>query len=207
MVVPFRIASIRGDALAGQPVAERPHDRHRAADGGFEAKLPPLPLGQREQRVPVVGDHLLVGGDHRLARQQRAAHVVHGRLGADDGLDDDVDVAGQQVVEPVGPHQAAGERLGLPCALLAGAAITDVRELEERRGVGTGEPPGDRGPDGAEAENADATARRRRMPGVAGAVAGGLKRVQRHDARGYQRPEIRRKTFYLHIYIGGYPRT
>ena len=118
--------------------------------------------------MTVVRDDLLVRRDDRLAGEQRAAHVVAGRLGADDRLDDDVDVAGEQIVEPVGPRQTAGQRLGLPRALLACAPITDVRELEVRRRVGAGEPPGDRGPDGAKAENPDATARRRQVARVPG---------------------------------------
>ena len=184
------------DPLAGEAVAQRANDRHRAADRRLEAQLPPLPLGERQQRVTVVRDDLLVRRDHRFAGEQRAADVVDGRLGADDRFDDDVDVAGEQVVEPVGPGQTAGERLGLPRALLACAPIADVGELEVRRRVGAGETPGDGGPDGAEAENADATARRRQVARVARAVSRGLERVQPHDARGYQSPEIVRKNFY-----------
>jgi len=150
----------------------------------LEAKLPPLALGERQQRMSVVRDDLLVRRHDRFAGKQRPANVIAGRLGANDGFDHDVDVTGQQVVEPVGPDQAAGEGLGLPGALLAGAAVANMSELKNRGGIGAGETPGDCGPDSAEAENADATARRRQVPRIAGAIARGLERVQRHDARG-----------------------
>ena len=48
-----RAVQNRDDArepIAGEAVADRAHDRHRAADGGLEAQLPPLPLGELEQR-------------------------------------------------------------------------------------------------------------------------------------------------------------
>ena len=35
------------DAIAGEPFADRAHDRHRAADRRFEAQLPALPRGER----------------------------------------------------------------------------------------------------------------------------------------------------------------
>ena len=73
---------MREHAIARQAVAERAHDRHRAADGRFEPQLPSLPLGQRQQRRPLVRDDLLVRGDDRLAGQERGADVVDGRLGA-----------------------------------------------------------------------------------------------------------------------------
>ena len=74
-------------------------------------------------------DHLLAGGDHRLAGQQRRADVVDRRFAAGNRFDDDVDVAGEEVVEALGPGEA-GERLGLAGALVAGATVGDVREFE-----------------------------------------------------------------------------
>ena len=59
---------------------QRAHDRHGAADGGLEPQLPPLPLGERQQRRPMVRDDLLVGGDDGLPGQQGRPHVVDGRL-------------------------------------------------------------------------------------------------------------------------------
>ena len=38
------------DPIAGETVAERAHDRHRAADRRLEPQLAALPLGQRQQR-------------------------------------------------------------------------------------------------------------------------------------------------------------
>jgi len=74
-------------------------------------------------------DDQLVRGDDGLAREQGAPDVVNRGLAAADGFDDDVDVAGKEIVEAIGPDET-GDLLGLPGALLAGAAITDEREFE-----------------------------------------------------------------------------
>ena len=60
LVVPFRIADDACDAIAGEPFADRPNDRHRAADGRFEPQLSTLPRRQRLKRGAVTRDRLLV---------------------------------------------------------------------------------------------------------------------------------------------------
>jgi hypothetical protein len=87
-------------------------------------------------------------------------------------FDDDLDVAGEQVVTRVGPDDAVRGGFGLSGALVARAPVADVGELEAGNRIRAGEPPGDRRPDGTETEDADQTAWR------AWTVAGSLKRVE-----------------------------
>ena len=84
-------------------------------------------------------DDRFVRGDHRLAREQGGAHVVHCRLGAWNGFDDDVDVAGEEVVEAVGPGEP-GERIGLARLLVFRAPITEMCEFEVGNRVGSAQP-------------------------------------------------------------------
>src|SRR5262245_14667982 len=118
---------------------------------------------------------LLAGGDNRFASQQGGANVICSRFTAGHGFDDDVDVAGEEVVEALGPVDA-GQRFRLTGTLVAGAPVSDVRESELRDGIGAGEAAGDGRADRAETEDADATT------GIAfpGTVARRLERVQRH---------------------------
>ena len=99
------------DAIAGEPVGDCADDRHRAADRRFEAQLTALARGERQQRGAVARHHLLVGGDDRLAGEQRRANPAGGRLEAADRFDDDVGVAAKDVVDARGPD---GRRR--PCA-------------------------------------------------------------------------------------------
>ena len=69
----------------------------------------PAVAGGGEQLVAVLGDELLVRGDHVLARLQRAEHVVARRVGAADQLDDDLRVGEDLVEVALGSAQDAGE--------------------------------------------------------------------------------------------------
>ena len=81
-----------GDALAHQRLAQRPDDRDAAGHGRLEQQVDPGGLGGLEQLGAVVGQQLLVAGDHRLARLQGGEDQLAGRLDAADDLDHDVDV-------------------------------------------------------------------------------------------------------------------
>ena len=63
----------------------------------------------------VMRDQLLVRGHDRLARQQRRPHPFVRRMQPADELDDDVDVARQDVVDRLGP----GDRRRHPVDALA----------------------------------------------------------------------------------------
>ena len=77
------------------------------ATAASNSRSTPAALGRLEQLGAVVGEQLLVAGDHRLAGLERGEDEVAGRLDAADDLDDDVDARGRRrragvVGEPVG---------------------------------------------------------------------------------------------------------
>ena len=76
-----------GDAEA---LLDRPHDRDHPGDRGLEAQLDAGLAGGAEQLLAVLGEQLLVGGDDRAAAAQGLEHVLAGRVGAADQLDDQV---------------------------------------------------------------------------------------------------------------------
>ncbi len=97
------------DPGRGQALLDHPDHRDDAGDGGLEAQLHPGLTGGGEELVAVLGDELLVRGDHVLARPQRPEHIVARRVGAAHQLDDDVR-GGEDLVEvPLGSAQDAGE--------------------------------------------------------------------------------------------------
>ena len=61
----------------------------------LEPQRRPALGGARERLRPVLGDHLLVGGDHVLARVERSLDVVERRTLPAHRLDDDVDLRGR----------------------------------------------------------------------------------------------------------------
>src|SRR5262249_52800527 len=136
---------------------ERPDQRHRTTHGGLISQLAALSRGQRKERLTVVRHHLAVCGDHRFACEERRPDVIDGRLGCRNGLDHDVDVRGKEAVEPIGPGELS-KRLGLASLLVACAAIEEVSESEAGKPVRSGQPAGDGGSYGADAEDADTTA-------------------------------------------------
>ena len=61
------------DGIAGEPLAQRLHDRDGAADRGLEIERDLVLLGERRQLDAVPRQQRLVGGDHRLAGLERRA--------------------------------------------------------------------------------------------------------------------------------------
>src|SRR5262249_57019264 len=98
-------------------------------------------------------DHVLVGGDDRLAGEQRGANPWGGGLEAADRLDDDIGVAVQDDGDVGRPGNIAAESSGVPFA--RGTAIENVCEL--KRSVADGEAAGDGRTDGTESEQRDTT--------------------------------------------------
>ena len=96
------------DLGRAEALLDHAHDRDHAGDRGLEADLHPGLAGDVEELVAVLGEQLLVRGDHRLAGPQRREHVLAGGLGAADQLDDQVG-AGEDLVEVA---LAAGEDAG-----------------------------------------------------------------------------------------------
>src|SRR5207248_2549560 len=100
-----------------------------------------------------------------------------------DRFDNDVGVAREHVFEARGPDDVAAQRrtarrrlsIRQRVALGKGAAIEDVGQLETGDGIRTGEAYGDRGTDGAEAEDGDATELILRREGRA--ASGRMKRI------------------------------
>ena len=80
------------DRFTAQALAQGPHDRNAPGDGRLEEQVDAGLLGNLEQLDPDVGQQLLVGGDHWLARSERGGDQFAGRFDATDDLDDEVDV-------------------------------------------------------------------------------------------------------------------
>ena len=139
-----RVASCRSGsrrwrhAVAGEPVADRAHDRHRAADRRFEPQLPPLPLGERQQRGPVLRHRLLVRGDDRFAAAQRRADLIDRRLDAAESASTMMSTSlASRIVEAVGP--VSGGRAGRGVRLKRRASRAARRsQMCVRRGSGRG---------------------------------------------------------------------
>src|SRR5262249_17330488 len=136
-------------------VADRAHDRHRAADSRLVSELPALARRQRQQRRAGVRNDLLVGGNDRLAGCERLANPARRRLEATNRLDDHVDIPVQDVVVVVGPADGVGLRHSR--TLLVRTAVADVRELEVCRTIDGEQAARDGGTDGAETDNRDAS--------------------------------------------------
>ena len=117
----------RGDALAGQRLAQRPHERDAARDRRLEQEVDPGGLGRVEQLLAEVREQLLVRGDDRLARLQRGEDEPTGRLDPTDHLDDDVDGR-------VGHHRVGivreQTRSEIEIALLGDVVHGDLADLE-----------------------------------------------------------------------------
>jgi hypothetical protein len=93
------------DPLAGQGLPQRADERDAAADRRLEQQVDARGLGGREQLGAVVGQQLLVGADHGLARPDGRQRQLAGRLDAADGLDHDVDAG---VVDDLGGVDGEG---------------------------------------------------------------------------------------------------
>ena len=122
-----------GDALARQRLAQRTDDRDATGHRGLEEQVDAAPLGRLEQLGPVLGEQLLVAGDHRLARLQGGEDEVAGGFDAADQLDHEVDPGvvddrSGVVGEPV-RREADGTGLGE-------VAHGDACHLEVKTGAG-----------------------------------------------------------------------
>ena len=103
----------------------------------------------------MASDHLLVGGDDRLAGEERRPNPFGGRLDAADRLDDDVGIALKNVGERGRPRDAwCRERV----AFRGGAPVENVCELKIAA-VG-GEAAGNSRTNSAESEKGNTTAGR-----------------------------------------------
>ncbi len=80
------------DPVAGQRLAQRPHQRDATGDGRLEQEVDARALGRLEELLAEVGEQLLVRGDDGLAGLQRLDDQLAGGLDPADHLDDDVDV-------------------------------------------------------------------------------------------------------------------
>ena len=99
------------DPVGGEVAGQRPEDRDPAADRRLEAERRAGPPGDRLELGAVVGDDVLVGGDHGLAHRQRRRDQRPRRLVAAHQLDDDVDVVvGHEVRRGVGQERRPGAR-------------------------------------------------------------------------------------------------
>ncbi len=101
------------DPVGGEVGRERAEDRDPATDRRLEAKRRSGPAGDRLELGAVMGDDVLVGGDHALAHRQRGGDQRVGRLVAPHQLDDDVDLVvgdevGRRVREELGGHPGRG---------------------------------------------------------------------------------------------------
>jgi hypothetical protein len=129
-----------GDLARREALLDHADNRHHPGDRGLEAKLDPGRAGGVEQLVAVLGDQLLVGGDHVAALAQGAQHVVAGRVGAADQLDQDLRVGEDRLEVAVGPAEDAADLRAAPCSRLdLGRAVGEQR----REGPADGPPPQD----------------------------------------------------------------
>ena len=140
-----------------RPSLDGADDRHRPADGCFESQLTSLARRERPERRAVVRNHLLVGGDHRLAGFQRAPNPVGRRVEAADRFDDDVDVALQDFVETRWSRRRA--RRPDWRRLRSARRSTMCVSSRLRDSVAAGQTPGDGRTDGAEAQAERSVAR------------------------------------------------
>ena len=121
------------DVLAGQRLAQRAHDRDAAGHRRLEQQVDPGRLGRGEQLGAVVGQQLLVGGDHRLAGLQRREDQLAGRLDAADHLDDHVDRRGRRPPLPASRVRTPGGKRDRP--LPGEAAHRHPADLEPQAGA------------------------------------------------------------------------
>ena len=120
------------DRLAQQRLAQRPDERDAAGHRRLEEQVDAGGLGRGEELGADVGEQLLVGGDHRLARLERVEDQLAGGLDAADDLDHDVDVGvghdrGGVVGEDVGARRTRRSCEALRTATRATSSRSPVR--------------------------------------------------------------------------------
>ncbi len=106
-----------GDLGDAEALLDHPHDRDHARHCSLEAQLHAGLASEVEQLLPMLGEQLLVGRDHRALRPQGVDHVIAGGIGAADQLDDQV--------------RALEDRAEV--ALLAGEHADNLRQPTGRR--------------------------------------------------------------------------
>ena len=134
MVVPLTMPSTRVIRSPTSDSRSGPDERDAAGDRRLEEQVDAGGVGRLEQLGAVVGQQLLVAGDHRLLGCQRGEDQRAGRLDAADHLDDRRRCAGSSttaaasvVSRPAGRSTARS---------LRGAAHGDGGDLEAHAGAG-----------------------------------------------------------------------
>ena len=122
-----------GDALPHQRLAERTDDRDAPGHRRLEEQVDPGALGGLEELGPVLGEQLLVAGDHGLAGLEGGEDQLAGRFHPADELDHEVDVG---VVDDAG--RVGGEEVGREGdrARLGEVAHRDPGDLEAQARAG-----------------------------------------------------------------------
>ena len=117
------------DPVAREVAGQGPEDRDPAADRGFEAERGTRPPGDPLELRAMVGDDVLVGGDHALAHRQRRGDERVSGLVATHQLDDDVDpLVGHEMGRGIGQESGWHARGDRPARIAHG----DGDELESR---------------------------------------------------------------------------
>ena len=163
------------DVGGGERLGQHADDWHHAGHGRLEAQLDAMLAGGAEQLVAVLGQELLVGGDHRAPGAHRAqdvfargldtAHQLDDQLGL---LEDLLEVAAAAREHAGEQRPAAGELLDMVRALLEQASERSAdRAVAEQPDAKGGHAP--RGPRRTRVARPRARCRRRRRrPGGRG---------------------------------------
>ena len=147
------------DRLAGERLAQRPHQRDAAGDRCLEQEVASRGVGRAEDLGTDVREQLLVRGDNRLAVLECREDQLARRLDAADDLDDEVDRRILDDFRGVAGEQALGDRHG---ALTRQVAHGDTCDLEAQARASLDgsralfDEPDERAADVATTEDADA---------------------------------------------------
>jgi len=98
------------DLIAGEPLAQHADDRDAAAHARTEIDVHAVLLGSAKDLLATLGQQLLVGRDHRLARVQRGQHQGLGHAGAADQFHDNLDAGVADDRHRVGRQQCGIDR-------------------------------------------------------------------------------------------------
>lgn len=113
------------DVVAGELVFEGLDDGDTSADSGFVVEIEAEALGEGEEAIAVLGDHLFVGGDDGFAVPESGFDEFGGGVETADDLNDHVNVGiGDDAVE------VGGEEGGFGGTLFGGVADTDPGDFE-----------------------------------------------------------------------------
>ncbi len=84
--------------VSGEAFLKAGDDGDASGNRSSECDVSVVLAGQADEIGALPGDELFVGGDHRLAGLQRAAHPVAGGIDAADEFDDDVGIGRENVL-------------------------------------------------------------------------------------------------------------